>query len=377
MSYIPDATVVTEPVDTQAASSAALELRTLKLYLRDVLLAGLTGKLNLTGGVLTGTLGSAALTALRVNSDGAALVFYNVANTVRSGYLQFNAAAGGLILSSEAAGFISLMTAGTEKLRINTAGTTTLSGSLVVNTPSYWAILSSAAVAASFMQFNQGGTATAVGYLGTDGGAAVSGGAGTNFVLRAENSLYLASASGTKSIVMDNVGNYYPGSNATQSLGLNANRWTTVFALAANFTGNVTASSFSGDGSALTNLPAGTITNAQVLSALGFTPYNSSNPANYISSLSNAQLLAILGYTPYNNTNPANYISSINSGMVVTALGYTPYNNTNPTGFITGISSANINTALGFTVGNNAVGTRTVSISAPTGGNDGDIWYQV
>jgi hypothetical protein len=27
-------------------------------------------------------------------------------------------------------------------------------------------------------------------------------------------------------------------------------------------------------------------------------------------------------------------------------------------------------------VGSNAVGTRTVSTSTPTGGSDGDIWYQ-
>ena len=43
---------------------------------------------------------------------------------------------------------------------------------------------------------------------------------------------------------------------------------------------------------------------------------------------------------------------------------------------ITGGSLSNvlINT---FAVGSNATGTKTVSTSAPTGGNDGDVWYQV
>ena len=39
-----------------------------------------------------------------------------------------------------------------------------------------------------------------------------------------------------------------------------------------------------------------------------------------------------LGYTPYNATNPSGYISGINSSMVTTALGYTPwYSGSHPT----------------------------------------------
>jgi hypothetical protein len=30
----------------------------------------------------------------------------------------------------------------------------------------------------------------------------------------------------------------------------------------------------------------------------------------------------------------------------------------------------------GFTVGSNSTNNKTVSTSAPTGGSDGDIWYQ-
>jgi len=42
-----------------------------------------------------------------------------------------------------------------------------------------------------------------------------------------------------------------------------------------------------------------------------------------------------LGFTPYNATNPDGFISGITSGMVTTALGFTPYNATNPSGYIT------------------------------------------
>jgi hypothetical protein len=54
-----------------------------------------------------------------------------------------------------------------------------------------------------------------------------------------------------------------------------------------------------------------------------------------------------LGFTPYNSTNPSGYITGITSGMVTTALGFTPYNATNPSGYI-----SNVTTALGYTPAN-------------------------
>jgi hypothetical protein len=42
-----------------------------------------------------------------------------------------------------------------------------------------------------------------------------------------------------------------------------------------------------------------------------------------------------LGFTPYNATNPDGFISGITYSNVITALGFTPYNSTNPSGFIT------------------------------------------
>lgn len=57
---------------------------------------------------------------------------------------------------------------------------------------------------------------------------------------------------------------------------------------------------------------------------------------------------AALGYTPYNASNPSGYISGIDYAMVINALGYTPYNASNPDGYITGITSLMIRNALGY-----------------------------
>jgi hypothetical protein len=44
-------------------------------------------------------------------------------------------------------------------------------------------------------------------------------------------------------------------------------------------------------------------------------------------TLSSSDVTTALGYTPYNSTNPSGYITGINSSMVTTALGYTPVTN--------------------------------------------------
>lgn len=130
------------------------------------------------------------------------------------------------------------------------------------------------------------------------------------------------------------------------------------------------------------------ITSGMVTTALGFTPYNATNPSGYVTAagargaisvtgagsydsatgvinivggvtsfntrtgaitLSSADVTTALGFTPYNNTNPSGYITGITSTMVTTALGFTPYNSSNPNGYISSITSANVTTALGFT----------------------------
>ncbi len=99
-----------------------------------------------------------------------------------------------------------------------------------------------------------------------------------------------------------------------------------------------------------------TLTNGQVTSALGFTPYSATNPSAYITAtgapvqsvfgrtgavtLAGTDVTSALGYTPYNSSNPAGYITSasvpvqsvfgrtgavtLTSADVTGALGYSP-----------------------------------------------------
>ena len=90
-----------------------------------------------------------------------------------------------------------------------------------------------------------------------------------------------------------------------------------------------------------------TLISADVTGALGFTPYNASNPSGYISGITSGMVTTALGYTPYNSSNPSGYISGITSGMVTTALGYTPYNSSNPAGYVTSSGSVNYASSAG------------------------------
>ena len=116
---------------------------------------------------------------------------------------------------------------------------------------------------------------------------------------------------------------------------------------------------------------------ADVISALWYTPYNSTNPCWYTTctwtlvagdiaclaqccdiptdncQLANgcwyttctwtvstcADVISALGYTPYNNTNPCGYTSCTwtlsTCSDITTALGYTPYSDANPCGYTT------------------------------------------
>jgi hypothetical protein len=174
----------------------------------------------------------------------------------------------------------------------------------------------------------------------------------------------------------------------------------TLTATGLSVTGAVSATTLSGNGSAITSLTSG-----QITTALGFTPYNATNPSGYTSntgtvtsvggtgtvsgltltgtvttsgnltlggtlSLTSGQVTTALGFTPYSATNPNGYTTntgtvtsvggtgtvsgltltgtvtgsgnltlggtlSLTSGQVTSALGFTPYNSTNPSGYIT------------------------------------------
>ena len=64
--------------------------------------------------------------------------------------------------------------------------------------------------------------------------------------------------------------------------------------------------------------------------------------------INNTRVLSAIGFTPYNATNPSAFISGITSGMVTTALVFTPYNSANlPAG--TRIPFAQITAPTGWT----------------------------
>jgi hypothetical protein len=87
------------------------------------------------------------------------------------------------------------------------------------------------------------------------------------------------------------------------------------------------------------------LTDTQITGALGFTPYNATNPDGFINSA--VGITDTLGYTPYDATNPDGFITGIAEQDVTTALGYTPYNGaTNPNGYI---DATEVVTAIGYT----------------------------
>lgn len=77
------------------------------------------------------------------------------------------------------------------------------------------------------------------------------------------------------------------------------------------------------------------ISYADVITALGFTPYNSTNPNGYITSS------ALNGYATETWVNNQGFMTGITSSDIITALSYTPYDASNPDGFITSADLAN------------------------------------
>jgi hypothetical protein len=63
------------------------------------------------------------------------------------------------------------------------------------------------------------------------------------------------------------------------------------------------------------------------------------NNAGFITGIGSSDVITALGYTPYNSTNPNGYITGISSSDVTTALGYTPYNSTNPNGYTSNVGT--------------------------------------
>lgn len=92
-----------------------------------------------------------------------------------------------------------------------------------------------------------------------------------------------------------------------------------------------------------------TLSSADITGALGYTPYNSTNPSGYttnvgtVTSVSGAGTVSGLTLTGTVTTSGSLTLGgtlTLTSSQITTGLGYTPYNSTNPNGYIT--SSSNI-----------------------------------
>lgn len=103
-------------------------------------------------------------------------------------------------------------------------------------------------------------------------------------------------------------------------------------------------------------------------STIGLGNVENKSSATIRSELTSTNVTTALGFTPYNSTNPNGFISGITSGMVTTALGYTPYNSSNPNGYTTNTGTVTSVGGTGTVSGLTLTGTVTGSGNLTLGG---------
>ena len=86
------------------------------------------------------------------------------------------------------------------------------------------------------------------------------------------------------------------------------------------------------------------ISSSTITTALGYTPYNSTNPSGYITASdvpSAGTSATAVGTTASGGSattwSKSDHVHSINNTTIISALGYTPYNSTNPNGYSSAI----------------------------------------
>lgn len=206
--------------------------------------------------------------------------------------------------------------------------------------------------------------------------AGYAGAAAGDSLLNAVSGNLVLSTADTKRAWIDHAGVAHFNQTVDANIGGNAATATNAsYASAAPWAG---ISSRPSGLSAFTN-DAGFLTGPIAYSSLTGKPTALSQ---FINDLAGSGILSLNGRT----ASAATVISSDVTG----ALGYTPYSVGNPANFTTlsAVAAAGYQTSSGAVAAastaysvtgpsSNGYGTRTVSTSAPSGGSDGDIWYQV
>lgn len=162
--------------------------------------------------------------------------------------------------------------------------------------------------------------------------------------------------------------------NATLTIQKNGTKVKTFTANASkNVTANITVPTKVSDLTNDSGFISG-ITSSDVTTALGYTPYNSTNPSGYQANVIETVKVNNTALTPSSKavnitvptkvsdlTNDSGFISGITSSDVTTALGYTPYNSSNPSGYQANvIETVKVNgTAL-------TPSSKAVNVSVPT-----------
>lgn len=119
--------------------------------------------------------------------------------------------------------------------------------------------------------------------------------------------------------VPENTNLYFTTSRARTSISLTTTG-TTGSATYDNTTGVLNIPSYIGGVTSFnTRTGAIVLSGSDVTTALGFTPYNATNPAGYITGITSSNVTTALGYTPENSANKgiANGYASLNSSGVV------------------------------------------------------------